>query len=106
MLEIGGKANRPGGGDANKGFESDRVRVARDKRLREGGPVQKPMKTNLGTVDRIVRIVVGLAVVAAGAYYQSWWAFVGLVPLGTGLVGFCPAYCPLGLKTCGKEGCK
>ena len=74
--------------------------------LRKGGPVQKPMKTNLGTVDRIVRIVVGLAVVAAGVYYQSWWALVGLVPLGTGLVGFCPAYCPLGLKTCGKEGCE
>ncbi len=106
MVEIGGKANLCGCRDANKGFDSGCAWVVGRGALREGGPVQKPMKTNLGTVDRIVRIVVGLAVVAAGAYYQSWWAFVGLVPLGTGLVGFCPAYCPLGLKTCGKEGCK
>jgi Protein of unknown function (DUF2892) len=105
-VEIGGKANLRGCRDANKGLDLDCARVARDERSRDVDSVQKPMKTNLGTVDRIVRIVVGLAVVAAGAYYQSAWAFVGLVPLGTGLVGFCPAYCPLGLKTCGKEGCK
>ena len=106
MVEIGGKATLQGGRDANKGFDSGCAGVAGRGALGEGGSVGKPMKTNLGTVDRIVRIVVGLAVVAAGAYYQSWWALVGLVPLGTGLVGFCPAYCPLGLTTCGKEGCK
>ena len=106
MVEIGAKANLRGGRDANKGFESDCAWVAGRGALREGGLVQKPMKTNLGTLDRIVRIVVGISVVGVGAFYQSWWAFVGLVPLGTGLVGFCPAYCPLGLQTCGKEGCK
>ena len=64
------------------------------------------MKTNLGKADRILRIVAGVAILAAGGMYGSWWALVGLVPLGTGLMGFCPAYCPLGLTTCGKEGCK
>ena len=106
MVEIGGKANLRGCRDANKGFGSGCAWVVGRGVLREGGPVQKPMKTNLGTLDRVLRIVVGIAVVGAGAYYQSWWALVGLVPIGTGLVGFCPAYCPLGLTTCGKEGCK
>ncbi len=64
------------------------------------------MKTNLGKADRILRIVAGVAILAAGGFFGSWWALVGLVPLGTGLMGFCPAYCPLGLTTCGKEGCK
>ena len=106
MVEIRGETNLRGCRDANKGFGSGRVRVAGWWVSGEDGPVQKPMKTNLGTVDRVVRLLVGIAVVGVGAFYQSWWALVGLVPLGTGLVGFCPAYCPLGLTTCGKEGCQ
>lgn len=106
MVEIGGEANLRGCRDANKGFGSGCVRVVRRRVLGERGSIQKPMKTNVGTVDRVVRLLVGIAVVGVGAYYQSWWALVGLVPLGTGLVGFCPAYCPLGLTTCGKDGCK
>lgn len=64
------------------------------------------MKTNLGKTDRILRVIVGLAIIGVGSYQSSWWALVGIVPLATGLVGFCPAYCPLGLKTCGKQGCQ
>lgn len=58
------------------------------------------MKTNIGTLDRIVRILAGLAILGAGYHYQSWWALVGLVPLLTAFIGFCPAYTLLGLSTC------
>lgn len=58
------------------------------------------MKTNIGTIDRIARIIVGCAVLGAGFYFQSWWGLVGLVPILTGVVRFCPAYLPLGLNTC------
>ncbi len=59
------------------------------------------LKPNLGAVDRLVRIIVGLALLAiVFVGPQSPWGYLGLVPLLTGLVGFCPAYCPLGLSTC------
>jgi hypothetical protein len=59
---------------------------------REGAWVGRNlMKTNLGIVDRVLRVVAGVAVIGVGAAYGSWWALLGLVPLGTGLVGFCPA---------------
>lgn len=56
---------------------------------------------NEGTLDRGLRIAVGLvllSLVAVGP--QTLWGLVGVVPLLTGLVGYCPAYSVLGLKTC------
>lgn len=58
------------------------------------------MKANVGSVDRVVRIILGLAILAAGYFYQSWWGLIGIVPLGTALIGWCPLYAPLGLSTC------
>lgn len=58
------------------------------------------METNVGTIDRVVRLVAGVAIIAAGAYYQSWWGLVGLVPLFTGTTRWCPAYLPFGINTC------
>lgn len=58
------------------------------------------MKRNVGNVDRIVRIVAGVAVIAAGLYFQSWLGALGLVLIGTALVGFCPLYTLLGINTC------
>jgi len=55
---------------------------------------------NSGGIDRILRVVVGLAVVGWGVYAQNWWGVVGAVPLLTGLMGWCPAYTLLGLNTC------
>lgn len=56
---------------------------------------------NLGPIDRVIRIVVGLALLAiVFVGPQTPWGYLGLVPLLTGVVGFCPAYCPLGLSTC------
>lgn len=60
------------------------------------------MKKNIGTVDRWLRAVAGLAILGAGVYYGSYWGLIGVVPLGTALLGFCPAYCPLGVSTCKK----
>lgn len=58
------------------------------------------MKANLGSADRIIRGVAGIAVIAAGVFYQSWWGAVGLIPLGTALISWCPVYLPFGLSTC------
>ena len=56
---------------------------------------------NLGSIDRILRIVVGLALISlVFVGPQTPWGWVGLVPLLTALVGFCPAYTLLGLRTC------
>ncbi|MCX6945557.1 MAG: DUF2892 domain-containing protein [Opitutales bacterium] len=60
------------------------------------------MKPNVGSIDRILRLVVGLAVLGAGYYCKSWWGLVGLLPLLTGAFRFCPAYLPIGLSTCAK----
>jgi type IV secretory pathway TrbD component len=57
------------------------------------------MNKNVGGIDRIVRILLGLALVAMGLYTQSWWGAVGLVPLITGLVGWCPMYLPFKVST-------
>jgi len=59
------------------------------------------MVTNIGGTDRLLRIVVGLLlVVAAVAGAIGWWGLIGVVPLVTGVFGFCPAYRLFGLKTC------
>ncbi len=61
------------------------------------------MKPNIGGVDRIVRMVAGLALLGAGFWFRSWWGLLGLVPLLTALLRFCPAYLPLGVRTCRRE---
>jgi len=58
------------------------------------------MKTNIGTADRIIRIVIGLAIIAAGIYFKSWWGAIGAIPLITALTGFCGLYVPFGISTC------
>lgn len=58
------------------------------------------MKANVGGIDRILRIVLGLAVLGAGVYFKSYWGLIGFVPLLTGLIRFCPLYPIVGLSTC------
>ncbi len=57
------------------------------------------MGKNVGTVDRIIRAVVGIALIAWGYTTQNWLGAIGVVPLFTALVGWCPAYLPFGIKT-------
>ncbi|WP_041766555.1 YgaP family membrane protein [Psychromonas ingrahamii] len=58
------------------------------------------MKNNVGGIDRALRIIVGLVVIAAGVYFQNWWGAVGLIPLFTGSMRWCPAYLPFGISSC------
>ena len=63
------------------------------------------MTANIGFIDRTLRIFVGLALLAWALGYipniaPSAWGWVGIVPLLTGLLGYCPAYTTIGLNTC------
>ncbi len=59
------------------------------------------MKLNVGGIDRILRIVAGLALIGATlAGMIGVWGWIGVVPLVTGVFKFCPAYTLLGLNTC------
>ena len=58
------------------------------------------MKPNVGSLDRILRYLAGLALLGAGFYFKSWWGLIGLGPLLTGIFRFCPGYLPFGLSTC------
>jgi hypothetical protein len=58
---------------------------------------------NVGGVDKILRIVVGLALIAVAAMGITPWAWIGVVPLATGLLNWCPAYTLFGLNTNGKK---
>lgn len=56
---------------------------------------------NEGTVDRTLRVVVGIGILSlAFVGPQSPWGYLGLLPIVTGLLGTCPAYTILGLSTC------
>ncbi|HJV73316.1 MAG TPA: DUF2892 domain-containing protein [Noviherbaspirillum sp.] len=59
------------------------------------------MNANVGGIDRILRIAVGVALILATLFGAiGVWGWIGVVPLATGLFGFCPAYLPFGLRTC------
>ena len=59
------------------------------------------MKFNVGGIDRILRIAIGLVLIALAATGTvGWWGWLGVVPLATGLFRFCPAYGLLGMNTC------
>ncbi len=57
--------------------------------------------SNVGTLDRTIRVLVGLGILALVFLGpQTPWGWIGVVPLVTGLIGFCPAYKLVGLRTC------
>jgi hypothetical protein len=58
-------------------------------------------KTNEGTIDRALRIIVGAVLIALVFFGpQTPWGWIGLVPLATGLIGWCPIYPLFGIRTC------
>jgi hypothetical protein len=64
------------------------------------------MKANVGGVDKILRIVVGLGLLSLILILEGnarWWGLVGLVPLATGVINFCPLYTLIGLSTSPKK---
>lgn len=59
------------------------------------------MTQNVGGIDRILRIVIGLVLIGLAATGKvGAWGWLGLLPLATGLVGWCPPYAIFGFKTC------
>lgn len=59
------------------------------------------MSSNVGGIDRVLRIVVGVVLIGATlAGFIGMWGWIGVIPLVTGVVGWCPAYLPFGIKTC------
>lgn len=65
------------------------------------------MTKNIGTIDRIIRIIVGSAIIIIGAMNNSLFGVIGLIPLITAAIGWCPLYCPLKINTtCNKDNCE
>ncbi|OCW97282.1 DUF2892 domain-containing protein [Alishewanella sp. HH-ZS] len=59
------------------------------------------MQANVGGIDKVLRIIVGVVLIAAAATGMiGWWGWLGAIPLLTGLFNFCPAYTLFGIKTC------
>jgi hypothetical protein len=58
------------------------------------------MKANVGGVDKVLRIAVGVALITWALLGGPLWAWVGVIPLGTGLFNFCGFYTLLGINTC------
>ena len=58
------------------------------------------MKTNVGAIDKIFRILAGVALIAWALMGGPVWAWIGVVPLATGLLGWCPAYTLYGMNSC------
>lgn len=58
------------------------------------------MKQNVGSTDRAIRAIAGLAIIGAGVYFQSWWGAIGGILLLTALIGWCPPYALLGINSC------
>jgi hypothetical protein len=63
------------------------------------------MKKNVGALDRVIRIIIGLGILSlAFVGPKSPWAYLGIIPLATGLLGTCPPYAWFGISTC--KSCK
>ncbi|MEQ1648288.1 MAG: DUF2892 domain-containing protein [Hyphomicrobiaceae bacterium] len=66
------------------------------------------MPTNVGNIDRLFRIVLGIALLAWALGFipgvaASVWGWIGVIPLATALMGSCPVYSILGVNTCGRK---
>ena len=60
---------------------------------------------NVGTIDRIIRTMIGLAAFGAGIYFKSWWGALGVIPIATAVLSRCGVYSVFGLNTCQAEQC-
>jgi hypothetical protein len=61
------------------------------------------MRCNVGRKERLVRTFIGLAVLGAGVLFESWWGLLGLIPLATAAIGWCPLSAVMGVNTCKEE---
>jgi vacuolar-type H+-ATPase subunit I/STV1 len=63
------------------------------------------MNKNVGTVDRVLRIIVGIVLITWGIISQNWFGLIGIVPLLTATIGWCPLYSVLKINTICKNKC-
>jgi hypothetical protein len=71
--------------------------------LKRWQALEDDMKANVGTIDRIVRGVVGVALIAWAVTGGPWWAWIGVAPLATAIFAWCPLYAVFGISTCAKK---
>lgn len=62
------------------------------------------MKANVGGADKIFRLAAGIVIIGIGVYFQSWWGAIGIIPLATALINWCPIYPLVGISTAKKDG--
>jgi len=61
------------------------------------------MKKNIGTIDKAIRILLGIIIIVLGVINESLWGAIGIIPLGTALISWCPLYPIIGINTCKKN---
>ena len=61
------------------------------------------MKANMGKGDKIFRMIFGAILIVLGLYFQSWWGAVGLIPIITSFISWCPFYVPFKISTISKQ---
>jgi hypothetical protein len=64
------------------------------------------MTRNVGNIERIVRVLAGLGILSLVYFLEGnarWWGLLGIVPIATGALGYCPPYAWMGISTCSKE---
>jgi hypothetical protein len=57
------------------------------------------MTRNIGTTDKIIRIILGIVIIVLGFVFSTWWGLIGILPLGTALINWCPLYRVFGWST-------
>jgi len=57
------------------------------------------IKKNVGYMESILRVILGTFIVALGIYFDSYWGFIGLIPVFSGAVSFCPVYRYMNIST-------
>jgi hypothetical protein len=62
------------------------------------------MKSNVGNIDRVIRLVIGIGIAIGGVIFESYWGLIGVVILATGVFCYCPIYALLGIKTTVPQG--
>jgi hypothetical protein len=58
------------------------------------------LKKNVGNLDSTIRVAIGSLLLIAGIWFDSWWGLVGLIPIVTGTIAWCPLYRIFGIDTC------
>ena len=58
------------------------------------------MKRNVGSTDRIIRVIVGIVIIGIGIIFKSWWGIIGFLPIITAAAGYCTLYSLFGISTC------